>query len=121
MNPKLSEAVQRAKNRYPEWCDEASKTFWSNAIDAVLEEVEPLLEDKWIRVDADMPPEQTEVFGYSKKWVDEDYNPEGVRTCFYNDGFWFSPVWNNSADEYINDGFNSKPTHWMPLPEPPKI
>ena len=74
--------------------------------------------EEWISVDADPPPYATIVDGYSSKWVDEDYNPDGVRECFLGNSEWFSAVWNNEQDCFDTDG--SKPTHWRRKPAPPQ-
>lgn len=73
---------------------------------------------EWILTQNDLPPECTIVWGYCDYWKDEDYNPEGVRECFYNDGIWISAKWNNEQDCFdTEDGIF--PTHWMQLPKPP--
>jgi hypothetical protein len=68
-------------------------------------------------------PVNSEVLGYSPKWVDEDYNPEGVRICFINDeGVWSSARWDNEQDRYETEPwdsmeiFDNRPTHVMPKP-----
>ena len=76
----------------------------------------------WTLITSDLkslPPENTVVLGYSPEWVDEDFEPEGVRECFVqNDNEWNSAKWNNDQDTWENE--ESKPTHWMQRPQPPK-
>lgn len=64
-----------------------------------------------------LPPECTVVLGYSPKWVNEDFEPEGIRECFYNEE-WCSAKWNNDRDCWDAD-YDTKPTHWMQRPQPP--
>jgi len=75
--------------------------------------------DKWVRVEDGLPDHGILVNGYSHLWEDEDYNPKGIRQCFIDDlSGWTSPVWNNEADCF--DTLTSPPTHYQPLPKPPK-
>lgn len=64
------------------------------------------------------------VLGFSPEWIDEDYNPQGIRECFKNGNGtqWISSRWNNYHGYYVTDDseeYGTKPTHWMPLPAPP--
>lgn len=72
----------------------------------------------WIKCGDDLPPECTVVLGYSPKWIDEDFEPEGIRECFYNDGDWCSAKWDNDQDCWFAD-YDTKPTHWMQRPKNP--
>ena len=73
----------------------------------------------WIETKKELPPECTVVLGYSKKWIDEDFNPEGIREAFLGgDGDWASAAWNNDQDCWSTD-WETIPTHWMQRPEPP--
>lgn len=74
---------------------------------------------KWTLSSKDLPPECTIVLGFCKEWIDEDYNPEGIRDCFYNDSYWCSSFWNNEQDGFDTD-WNTNPTYWMQRPNPPK-
>lgn len=66
----------------------------------------------WISVEKDLPPVSTFVDGYNEKWIDEDYNPEGIRQCFLEDSaVWISSDWNNELDQWITDD-KSTPSHW---------
>lgn len=46
-----------------------------------------------------------ELLGFSRGWIDEDYNPKGIRICFCNgDGTeWVSAKYNNYHDCYEED------------------
>ena len=78
----------------------------------------------WTRVEdgkvESMPPDCTVVLGYNEKWVDEDFEPEGIRECFYSEamGEWNSAKWDNDQDHWWNDTETS-PTHWMQRPDKP--
>jgi len=34
-----------------------------------------------------------EVIGFNPKWVDEDFNPKGLRVCCFTGEFWQSAKW----------------------------
>ncbi|MEO7046575.1 MAG: hypothetical protein ABI091_14790 [Ferruginibacter sp.] len=99
-----------------EWLDESKQ----NNVEAI---------DKWIDAKKELPPENTIVHGFNKKWIDEEYNPEGVRSCFMDqDGEWNSAKWDNEQDNWHNEStwaekghywYGVAPTHWKPLPKPP--
>jgi hypothetical protein len=71
------------------------------------------------------PPEQGSWFlGYSKDWIDDDFNEEGVRECcaYFGEGkglSYQSAKWNNDMECWDKDD-GTKPTHWMSIPKPPK-
>lgn len=71
-------------------------------------EKEYAAQDKWISVEESLPEEEVHVL------------------CFWNDKRIEGAVLTNLDDEkywyYLQDGdaCNSNPTHWMPLPQPPK-
>lgn len=89
----------------------------------------------WQKVSEKMPEMGVEVIGYNQDWVDEDFNPNGTRVCFYDDTGWYSAKWNNDQDSYSTVGcarcecsednceFSSScklkadPTHWIPMPK----
>lgn len=85
-----------------------------------------------------LPPVNTEVLGYSKEWIDEDYNLDGIRLCYMADligeensgQLWFSAGWCGYHDEWhtlSSDDIDleemqiprTPPTHWMHKPIPP--
>lgn len=52
------------------------------------------------------------VWLWSSEWVDEDFNPEGIREGFYNDDEnWTSCGWNACQDVYTTDE-TSVPERW---------
>lgn len=68
--------------------------------------------------DINIPP-HIPVLGFSIEWIDEDFNPDGIRECFIDDdGKWISAKWFDYQDTYTNDE-RTKPTHCMPLPPKP--
>jgi hypothetical protein len=75
---------------------------------------------QWISVDDELPdPEDGGDFLlFNEKWIDEDFNPKGVRIGFYNpdvsDTGWTSARWSPSHDEYITKN-DDAPTHWRPI------
>lgn len=89
----------------------------------------------WQKVSEKMPEMGVEVIGYNQGWVDEDFNPNGTRVCFYDDTGWYSAKWNNDQDSYDTTGCarckcsegsyevcsscepKTKPTHWIPMPK----
>jgi hypothetical protein len=58
----------------------------------------------WIPVIERLPPKDTEVLTF-----DGDYSGGFLVAALESDGSWFSP-----------GGDYAEPSHWMPLPEPPK-
>lgn len=87
------------------------------------------MENNWISVEDELPKGDLEekqneitVIGFSEKWVHPDFNPLGQRMCCLDDFGWYSSRWNASNDCYmdVQPDENDNPTHWMPLPNPPK-
>jgi len=85
---------------------------------------------EWIPVGQELPPiDGQELLLKNEKWVDEDYNKEGVRAGSYGeDGIWTSAYWCGIHDEYhtrtseeddhqFKDflAINQIPTHWRPF------
>lgn len=68
-------------------------------------------------VTGQMPPESTPVMGYNPSWVDEDFNPRGIRECFRTgDGTeWVSARWTDGCDTYETD--EGPPTHYYEIPD----
>lgn len=71
--------------------------------------------------DDNLPDEGVEVIGFTREWIDEDYNPRGTRVCFLDgDGNWCSSKWNNTHDVYNTiysyDDDDIVPTHYMKIP-----
>lgn len=80
-----------------------------------------LLKFQW-KVITNKEPDQNagEVIGFSKEWIHPDFNPKGTRVCFRNsEGGFTSSKWWDYQDTYIND--ETAPTHYMPMPDSPKI
>lgn len=77
---------------------------------------------EWVNVDSNnLPEDGVPVLGFSKYWIDVDFNPQGIRECFYiNDNLfgWRSAVWNPVFDEWDTDD-TSIPEYWLPFPEHP--
>ena len=64
------------------------------------------MENEWISVKDRLPETKGRYFICQEK----EYYPESVN---------FYPI-KIDGSHWINDGFAVFPTHWMPLPEPPK-
>lgn len=77
--------------------------------------------DNWNEVSkSKLTQEDGEVNAFHPAWIDEDINPKGIRVGFVNgDDKFYSAKWNNYHDCYESDTVIF-PTHWQPLPEPPK-
>lgn len=81
----------------------------------------------WIDIQNELPPTGEEVVLFSPRWINEDFNPKGVRIGFRDDvSGWVTAHWCNVHDEYHtrtsdrNDynykdysKLNQIPTHWM--------
>jgi hypothetical protein len=71
----------------------------------------------------DMPEEGVDVIGYNEKWVDDDFNPKGIRMCILMDegdlimdplpGEWLSAKWCPGRDNFV--GSSTAPTHWRKI------
>ena len=76
--------------------------------------------NNWTPINEKLPEEGTPVLGFSSEWVDEDFNPRGMRECFLNgDGGWISAKWFDYQDTYVNG--EGAPEFWMPLPDGPEV
>lgn len=87
-----------------------------------------------IKSEKDYPEKGTEVLLFKKSWINQDYNPRGVRIGYLDDvSGWVSAYWCNYHNAYHtrtsnedNDQFedfksiNQIPTHWKPLGSSPK-
>lgn len=64
---------------------------------------------------------ESEVIGYNEKWIDEDYNPNGTRICFYSKDYkyWTIAVWNNEQDCYSTRVTTNIYGDMYPIEEPP--
>lgn len=82
---------------------------------------------EWRATEKEMPPEFVPVIGFSEAWVDEDFNPDGIRECFRSgDGDdWISSWWYDEQDCYETEsgrtGGHGAPTHWQPRPSTTSI
>lgn len=80
----------------------------------------------WIEYGKPFPPLGIEVLAFSPGWIDEDFNPRGIRIGFQNEmeseeGTFVSAEWLDYHDSYMTrDGEKDKPTLWMPLPASPE-
>jgi hypothetical protein len=78
--------------------------------------------NSWIKIENEdtIPDQGTIVIGYSKEWIDEDFNPSGQRQCHYCGIYpnleWISAKWLDYQDTWLNDE-ETKPTHWHRLEE----
>lgn len=90
--------------------------------------------DDWSIVDnINLPEAGIEVLGFNEKWVDEDFNPDGVCLCFLGDDrMWTVAVWCDSCDEwhtmYSKRWTDNEeqvviepPTHWKNKPKKPQL
>lgn len=83
--------------------------------------------DRWVKVEDSLPEHGVCVLGFSEKWVDEDFNPTGVRECYVDqDGAWASTEWDNDQDSWhthsefwCEAGSDFNPSHWMNKPSSP--
>lgn len=73
----------------------------------------------WINYKIEKPELGIEVLAYSSEWIDEDYNPKGIRVGFQDfskdsDGEFVSAKFCNSQDSYYTDR-ESKPEYWIEI------
>lgn len=74
---------------------------------------------RWRDVNIELPPIDKEVIAKSAKWIDEDFNPRGIRVGFMTDHGFISAKWVDYHNCYIEkrseDNTNEMPTHWRPV------
>jgi hypothetical protein len=89
-----------------------------------------LNKNNWIDISVNPPIIGTEVLFFNEKWINEDWNPNGIRVGFLDDmNGYTSAYWCNYHDEYHtrisgednknfedSKGANQVPTHWLPMP-----
>ena len=66
----------------------------------------------WISVEDKLPQDNTHVFITQHEYDDKE-RPRYYDVCLFIDGGWFDDNVEDAEKVY-------EPTHWMPLPEPPK-
>lgn len=90
----------------------------------------------WISTKNKLPPKGEEVLAFNKKWINEDFNPKGIRIGFLNgdkeftSAYWWDyqdsyltinkSICEDNKDFYVNQTDNTEPEYWMPIPELPK-
>jgi hypothetical protein len=102
---------------------------WSNNGEYDVYNKSIISNNNWISVEDKLPGLLYEVLLFNKEWIDEDYNPKGIRIGFLDGGHvWCSAFCSCITDYYHRDsnkddnGFldskaeNQIPTHWMPIP-----
>lgn len=110
------------KKNYQEVNVDFTKLLYTNHFEL------PLL--GWINVGDKLPNEGFEVLLFNKKWINEDFNPKGIRIGFLNGtGEWVTAYYCSQHDEYHtrdnesdddhykqNLAEDQKPTYWFELP-----
>ena len=75
---------------------------------------------EWLH--AENPPSEDicDVIGFNESWIDEDFNPHGIRICTHFDGGWTCAKWNAIHDCYISmnsdDDPDAIPEKWCHAP-----
>jgi hypothetical protein len=74
----------------------------------------------WIPIDALITPEEgVEMIAFHPEWINEDFNPKGIRVGFFDgDESFVSAKWIDHQDSYIEDN-TVMPTHYMSIPDNP--
>lgn len=82
---------------------------------------------RWIPVTEETPV--GEVWCHNPEWIDQIYNPQGIRRCTQLEdenpkparAIWVYSYWNPKLGEYMEDvDSNEAPTHWLPIPPMPE-
>ena len=91
-----------------------------------------VLNNMYINYQEQKPPIGVEVIAYNHKWIDEDFNPNGIRIGFLSDDGFISAFWWDEQDCYEtisklhcedNEDFfenhidNTEPEFWFPIPK----
>lgn len=87
----LSELV----NRFEELAKSGQKSDHIAGVGKMVGAIEQL---KWIALNDQIPEIGIEYLGYNPEWINEDYNPKGVRIWFRDDLGWYSAKYNNTHD-----------------------
>lgn len=104
------------------WSDMAVRAVVFHATESLRAEIEAM-RNPWVSLDEMVsPPFSEPVDGYHPDWVDEDFNPDGIRECFWtgseDEPHWFCAAWLDYQDCYETVE-NQPPTHWRKRPAPP--
>lgn len=96
---------------------------WNRLKRILITKTQILMNNNWI-LTSEAPIEiGVEVIGFHPEWIHEDFNPNGTRLGFFQDGidepFFISVKWDNESDSYENDE-ELIPTHYMPMPRKPE-
>ena len=85
---------------------------------------------RWRKVSEELPPEGEEVLFFHEDWIDEDFNPKGIRIGFYESDDYTTAKWWSIQDCYMtishsecddNPSFSDKtrnsiePQSWKPI------
>lgn len=85
---------------------------------------------RWRKVSEELPPEGEEVLFFHEDWIDEDFNPKGIRIGFYESDDYTTAKWWSIQDCYMtishsecdnNPSFSDKtrnsiePQKWKPI------
>lgn len=71
--------------------------------------------ENWIKYQDSMPTDEDgEVLCYSPEWIDEDFNPRGLRVGFMCGSGFISAFWWDYQDTYENDE-KTVPLYWRSL------
>lgn len=112
----------------PEWQEGDGRV----ALEALLCYMDGL-NSEWHKWDEELPPMNTEVLAYNHLWVDEDFNPDGIRIGFAqptinNTIDFISCVWDNELDSYESYSLDNDegmtewygpvlPEYWREIPK----
>jgi hypothetical protein len=84
---------------------------------------------RWVSINDKKPEQGIEVLFFNERWIDDDFNPKGIRIGFIDDvSGYVTAKWCNYHDEYHTrdsaeddkqfedfEAINQIPTHWMPI------
>lgn len=74
------------------------KAVW---VEDILNFLKSHKENGWVKITKRNPlPKFEEVLAFNKEWIDEDFNPKGVRIGFLGEDGFISTVWNSEHDVY---------------------
>jgi len=103
---------------FPIELDSNVMTMFTHDVVNAITNAPTVQREGWVSV-ANQPPIGEPLLGFNAEWIDEDFNPKGVRECHcYGDGSdYHSVAWLDEQDCWITT--DDKPTHWQPLPAAP--
>lgn len=102
-----TEQLNLASDKYVESKELVLMAYSPEYIDDVIRDMKAafkagaklMMEELWISIkDRPLQREDGQVLGFNPEWIDEDFNPSGIRVGFLSEDGFTSATWNNEQD-----------------------